>query len=155
MILQPDAPSYWNMVANGLTAIPESWRYSTTRSWNHDMYAGIVEWFYRSVGGIQTRAPGYAEFIIAPIPPPGMMHANVRYESVRGPIVSNWRRDGKRFVLDVEVPANSRATVVLPVPAGDRVTESGQAIANIRAVPGGQAVDVGSGRYRFVAEQPR
>ncbi|WP_445192744.1 alpha-L-rhamnosidase-related protein [Sphingomonas sp. Tas61C01] len=155
MILQPTMPSYWNMVANGLTAIPEAWNYPISRSWNHDMYAGIVEWFYRSVGGLAPAAPGYARITVAPVPPPGMAQAETRYDSVRGPIVSNWRREGERFTLDVEVPPNSRAEVLLPVPAAARITESGRPLVGAHVVAGGTMIEIGSGRYSFVAVDDR
>ncbi len=63
-------------------------------------------------------------------------------------------QDGK-FDLNVEVPANTRATVRLPKAQLAGVTESGQALANGNGITGSRqdgdfvVVDVGSGAYRF------
>ena len=32
--------------------MPENWNLAKARSHNHDMYAGIFEWLYRSLAGI-------------------------------------------------------------------------------------------------------
>ena len=54
--------------------------------------------------------------------------ARAVYRSVRGPISSAWRRDGDTLELEVEIPANVTATVI---------------------VPGGEPVEVGAGLHRF------
>ena len=61
MIMQPSLPSYLSMINGGETTITENWNYPSTRSHDHDMYAGIFEWLYRSLGGISSSKPGYAE----------------------------------------------------------------------------------------------
>lgn len=81
------------------------------------------------VGGIRPATPGYGHVIIAP--EPGELEwARVVYRSVRGQIASAWRREGDELRLEVEIPANVTATVV---------------------VPGGETAEVGSGRHTFTA----
>ena len=64
-------------------------------------------------------------------PEPGKLEwARVVYRSVRGTISSAWRRKGDEIQLEVEIPPNVAATVV---------------------VPGGETVEVGSGRHAFTA----
>ncbi len=86
--------------------------------------------------------------------------AKASYDSVRGPVSSDWRKRGGRFELSVHVPVGATATVVLPARALDTVTESGKPVANASGVKGarcesGQAVvEVESGRYRFESLLP-
>ena len=98
-------------------------------SFNHYSLGSVGEWLYEYVGGIRAAAPGYERVLIAP--EPGELEwARVVYRSVRGPITSAWRREGDELHLEVEIPPNVTGTVV---------------------VPGGETVDVGSGRHSFTA----
>jgi len=79
---------------------------------------------------------------------------------MRGRIVSNWRVvDGKNFELAVEIPANTTATVVLPVGKTPVVTVNGQPAAKaklvtvIRQDAGTMRLAVPSGKYRFVSSR--
>jgi alpha-L-rhamnosidase len=42
----------------------------------------------------------------------------------------NWRREGRKLELEVQVPVNTRATVPLPVSDRDPVTESGKDVGS-------------------------
>lgn len=90
---------------------------------------------------------------------PPISWARARYDSPRGRIVSDWKRDGNRLLLDVVIPANITATVLLPAKSADAVTEGNQPLAQAAGVKflrmeGGRAVlEIGSGRYQFAAEQ--
>ena len=79
---------------------------------------------FGSVGAVAVRArrpasrldperPGYEHVLIAP-EPGGLAWARATYHSVSGPISSGWRQEDGTFQLDVEIPANVTATVVLP-----------------------------------------
>ena len=84
------------------------------------------------MAGIRAAEPGYGHVVIAPSP--GTLEwAKATYRSVRGPITSDWQRDGDGFRLEVEIPANVTATVVLP---------------------GGETVEVESGRHSFGVAAP-
>jgi alpha-L-rhamnosidase-like protein len=86
-------------------------------SFNHYSLGSVGQWLYEEVAGIRAAAPGYACVTIAPVPG-DLESARATYESVRGRITSAWRRDGDTFALDVEIPANVTATVVMPPGAG-------------------------------------
>jgi alpha-L-rhamnosidase len=114
MIMQPTLPSYLSMINGGETTIAENWNYPSTRSHNHDMYAGIFEWLYRSLGGISSTKPGYAEIQLKPGMPAGLESVSVAYDSVRGPITSAWKRAAGAVQWKVSVPVNATAKVYLP-----------------------------------------
>jgi alpha-L-rhamnosidase len=82
-------------------------------SFNHYSLGSIGQWLYEYVAGIRTVEPGYERVLIAPEPGP-LEWARATYRSVRGPITSAWRQDEDSFSLDVEIPPNVTATVVLP-----------------------------------------
>jgi len=77
------------------------------------------------------------------------------YNSIRGKIVSDWKRDGDTFTLNVTIPANTTATVYVPAKSADAVTESGRPAALSDGVvllwmENGRAVfTVESGKYEF------
>ena len=117
------------------------------------------------LAGIQSDGPGYDQIIIAPHPPapgsnpdhPPINWVKAHYDSIHGRIVSNWRRTKNNFELEVEIPANTTATVYVPAGNAGQVTESGRPLAHAAGVTfvkqeGGRAVlTIGSGTYRFVS----
>jgi hypothetical protein len=105
--------------------------------------------------------PGFARFIIAPEPVGNLTWARASYDSVRGRIESEWELADGRFLLNILVPPNTRATVVLPVvdPAGVReggkVLDRADSVKLVRSTPAGVVVEVAAGRYRFDARRGR
>jgi alpha-L-rhamnosidase len=109
-----------------------------------------------NIGGIRRDSPAYRTIRIAPAIDPNLDHARVRYDSPAGPIISAWRKtvDGG-LAFEIEIPANTTATVVLPAASANTVTEGGTSLSAAPGVTvlreGGGAVEcsVGSGRYAF------
>jgi alpha-L-rhamnosidase len=132
MTMQPTAPSYWNMIQSGATTVTEKWIPAKTRSHNHDMYAGILEWLYRTVGGICTLQPGYAEIQLKPGLPSGLKQVTSSYESVRGTVASDITHDGGKGSWTVRIPVNATAKVYIPTfdvaPSKVSIVESGTSI---------------------------
>lgn len=57
------------MLAQGATALAESWNFQLGESHNHAMFGHIEEWFYEYVGGIQF---SLTNIHFPPLPPPPM-----------------------------------------------------------------------------------
>jgi alpha-L-rhamnosidase len=159
---QKDCPGWGYMLDKGATTLWEHWEGSdNTYSHNHPMFGSVSQWLYHWVGGIQPdpEAIGFDRIIIRPQPVKGLDWANTSYQSVRGKIVSNWRRDGRRFRLDVEIPGNASARVYLPAQKPEQVTEGGKPAAQSTGVEfvrveAAQAIyRIGSGRYQFEVSQ--
>jgi len=76
------------------------------------------------------------------------------YRSIRGPITCDWKRQGDRVAMDLHVPANTSATLILPT-AGV-ITENGRPAADSQGVEeiseqnGRVKFKLGSGRYHFI-----
>jgi alpha-L-rhamnosidase len=93
-------------------------------------------------------------------------HARASVPTVRGEAAINWRRDVSRLAMDVTVPANATARIVIPAAAASATISEGgtplwkggayragvAGITSARAADGGVVVEAGSGRYRFAAE---
>ena len=115
----------------------------------------VGEWMYDAVGGIalDPQAPAGRHVIVRPRPGGGVTFARARYDSLYGPIATDWRQDERAFRLKVTIPANSTATVTLPAGAA---TEGGAPLAAAKGVRvrgpapgGGTVVSIDSGTYDF------
>jgi len=154
---QSDKPGYGYILNAGATSLTEAWDARRSSSQNHFMLGHIMEWFYHDLAGIQPdpAGPGFKRVIIRPTPVGDITWVKARYDSVRGPIESSWKRSEDTFELDVEIPPNVTATVLLPTEPAQGVTESGQPVdereglTRIQQADGRLAFEVGSGRYTF------
>jgi len=177
-------PSWGYEVINGANSVWERWdsytqehgfndasgnQNASMNSFSHYSFGAVMEWAFRDLAGVDTDGPGYKRIVIKPGPPtPGsnpdhkpIDWVRAEYDSVRGRIASAWKRDAKGFELDVTIPANTTATVYVPAPSADAVTEGGKALATAAGVKflrmeGGHAVlSVEAGAFRFAAKSGR
>jgi alpha-L-rhamnosidase len=159
---QTDYPSYGYWLGLGWTSLGEFWE-DTSRSRSHHFFGSIVQSFYEDLAGIRALAPGYAKIEIKPAFPAGLDHVSATYDSVRGPVVSAWRRTPSGLQIDVTVPPSATAEVHVPASAPTVVREGGRPAntadgVRFQRMAGGRAVfTVGSGEYHFLSpsEAPR
>jgi alpha-L-rhamnosidase len=160
LVNQRTFPGWGYMLAQGATTLWEHWEFSdNTYSHNHPMFGSVSEWFYQALAGIKPApdAVGFDQVIIAPQPVGDLQWAAASCDTVRGKIVSEWRRQPGRFTLHVRVPVGVEATVVIPASGATALTESGRAIGpagGIRLLSqnrGKVVLAVGSGDYHFEA----
>ncbi len=160
-------PGWGWQLDQGATTLWERWDgYSKERgfqdpsmnSLNHCAFGSVGEWMMRCVAGIEPdpQAPGYARFIVHPRCGVQIPTGGGRYHSIRGVIDTQWTLQGERFTLNLTVPPNTSATVILPARALDDIQESGRPLAEAAPhvvpilVQGGKAtLDVRAGTYRF------
>ena len=156
MMTQEDYPSFGYMIREGATTIWERWEKLTNKgmnSHNHIMFGTVDAWFYKALAGIQPDSPGFKKITIKPVVPDGLNHASASIKSIYGMISSAWHRDKASFKLEVEIPVNTTARVMLPkldIEAGT-VTMNGQAVSSLDIRHDNKeeyyAFEVGSGRY--------
>lgn len=152
-----DIPGYGYQLAKGATALTESWQAYPTASNNHLMLGHIMEWFYCGLAGINQpdESVAYKEIIIKPEMVGDLTHVKGYYHSLYGDISSDWNKEGAGIRLDVEIPANTTATVYLPATGVKQITEGGKSIKSnddvkfLRVEKGRVIVKVGSGKYSF------
>ena len=166
LLLQDTYPSWLYPVKMGATTIWERWdgiktdsTFQTTsmNSFNHYAYGAIGDWMYKVIAGINqdSSAAGYKRIIIAPQPGGKMKFASGVLETLYGKVQSSWKIEDQYLELDLVIPANTSAIVILPAAASAAVTESGVAIEQVkdiqRADQPGAAIrlQVGSGEYHF------
>ncbi len=161
-------PSWGYSIKNGATTIWERWDGWTEdkgfqdpnmNSFNHYSFGAVGRWLFGTVAGIDTDGPGYRKIIVRPRPGE-ITSAKASYDSINGIIAADWAFKDNKFTLDVTIPANTTATVYIPAVDAESVTEGGrkateaEAVQLLRMEQDCAVFAVGSGRYRFVSEQP-
>ena len=79
------------------------------------------------------------------------------YQSARGPVTSEWKKEDQRFQLHLVVPFGAEATVFIPAKDAASVTEGGQpagqaeGVRFLRMDHGAAVFAVGGGSYDFVS----
>jgi alpha-L-rhamnosidase len=165
LLLQKTYPSWLYPITRGATTMWERWdgiRPDSTfedagmNSFNHYAFGAVGDWMYRTIAGIRldAAAPGAKHVWIAPRPGGGLTYAKASLETLYGPLVSSWRLEDRRFVLDVTIPPNTTADVSLASTTPDHVREDGRAVGGARQNGQDVVVTVGSGTYEFTVERP-
>ena len=125
-------------------------------SFNHYAYGAIGDWMYRVMTGLDIDAPGYKSIRIQPRPGGGFTQAAADQQTLYGLAASRWQRDEKNLTLEVDIPANTTATVYIPAAAAADITENGKPLADVPDIRvtgmenGHVVLKIGSGKYRFV-----
>jgi alpha-L-rhamnosidase len=166
LLMKESYPSWLYPVKKGATTIWERWdgikkdgsfEDPGMNSFNHYAYGAIGDWMYRVIAGINTdeTAPGFHKIIIAPHPGGKLTSAQGELETLYGKLRSAWTIDNGIFTLDVVVPPNTTAQIILPS-VSDQITETGldintqKEITDINKVGDNEQLSVGSGSYHFV-----
>lgn len=171
LLQQTEYPSWLYPVIHGATTIWERLDgfteekgfagHNWMNSFNHYSFGAVGQWLMSHSLGIQRDPdnPGFKHFILQPTPDPDrrMTFAEGSYDSVYGRIKSAWKYENDSLILEVEVPANTTATIYIPAADPNSIREQDQAAAlsagvefieykNKKAVYRLQA-----GSYRFTA----
>ena len=162
LLLAKTSPSWLYPVSVGATTIWERWDgwdgktpQGGMNSLNHYSFGAVGEYLFRMIGGISEDTPGYQHIHIAPVIRHGLKFARTSYNSVRGKIMTSWKVDGRNLSLDVTIPANTTAILILPAAEKTKVTESGiqtekaPGIKFVRMVSDNAEYTLVSGIYHF------
>jgi alpha-L-rhamnosidase len=168
LLMQEDYPSWLYPVKMGATTIWERWDGQKTdstfqdagmNSFNHYAYGAIGDWMYRVSAGIETMTPGYKHLLIQPHPTAKLEYSRASFESQYGTVASGWERKGEKIIIKVQVPVNSKATLLLPAKRAEQITESGKPLSlnknfsEIKAIDSVIKLETGSGSYLFEIEE--
>lgn len=135
ILTNPEYPGWGYMIANGATTVWERWEsemQNEMHSFNHPMYGSYDAWLYRYLGGISVDEDAFAadKVTIKPYIPSEIGFVNCSFETVRGKIVSDWKKlENGRVAYHIEIPATTTAVVEI----------------------GGEKRTVGCGSYDFEA----
>jgi alpha-L-rhamnosidase len=169
LLLQETYPSWLYPVKMGATTIWERWNGirpdntfepASMNSFNHYAYGAIGDWMYRVVAGLDTYddAPGYKKIKIQPHPGKGLSQAAATLQTYYGLLSSSWKTENGKFMLDVEVPANTSAAVYIPAKNAESVYESNKILSEVKEIQlagmeeGYVIVKMGSGKYHFTVK---
>ncbi len=136
LLLQRKNPSWLYSIDNGATTIWERWNSYMIEngmgprgmnSFNHYAYGCVCEWLWENVAGIAAdpTAPGFKRIIMKPIPDKRLGFVNATYNSVAGPIESNWRYEGDKWIWNFSIPEGAEAIVTLPGQTESKEYKSG------------------------------
>lgn len=123
LLTQTGAPSWMDMLKNGLTSICESW-YGLDEpdggiSMAHFSLGAITEWFFAYLGGIRVEesAPGLGKVVLRPHPVKEMGRFEAHYRTQLGELVTSWHFEGEKPVFRYRAPRGMQVEVRL----GDEV----------------------------------
>ncbi|HOW70878.1 MAG TPA: glycoside hydrolase family 78 protein [Phycisphaerae bacterium] len=156
MTNQRNVPSYGAQIEQGATSLTEVWDPKRGFSQNHCMLGHIEEWFYNGLAGIDQDPGevGFANIVIKPQVVGDITWVKAHYDSIRGRITSEWKRENDTLVMDVTIPPNTTATVYVPAGKSQTVTVNQGAtprIAPLRREKSAAVFKIGSGEYQFAA----
>jgi alpha-L-rhamnosidase len=187
LLMQESYPGWLYSVSKGATTIWEHWDSikpdgsfwsDDMNSFNHYSYGAIGDWMYRKVAGLDMdpAEPAYKCIHIEPLFGSTLLtHARAAFDSMYGRIEAGWRVEGSRITVNVTIPANTTAKIVLrgailagttegglPIAAASEETAAKLEIAGMNKAgmttgirtaadtAGGLTLEVGSGVYSFV-----
>ncbi|MDP4284407.1 MAG: family 78 glycoside hydrolase catalytic domain [Bacteroidota bacterium] len=169
LLLQKTYPSWLYPVTMGATTIWERWdgeKPDSTfenpgmNSFNHYAYGAIGDWMYRKMVGIDTYEDGvgYKHIKIQPHIGGGFTYASASLETYYGKVSNSWKVEGDKILMDVQIPANTKATIYVPskdeasVFEGDKALSFLKDIIVLKVEDGYIILKVGSGKYHFTSK---
>jgi alpha-L-rhamnosidase len=166
LLLQDTYPSWLYPVKMGATTIWERWdgekpdstfETPSMNSFNHYSYGAIGDWMYTQMVGLDTYEDGvgYKHIKIQPHIGGGFSFAAASLQTYYGKLSSGWKVEGDTISMDVEIPANTTATIFVPSTDVDSIIESTKPLSKERDIKivGKEddyiVLNVGSGVYHF------
>ena len=157
-------PSWFYSINQGATTIWERWNsYSkeegfnpeNMNSLNHYAYGAIGEWMYERIAGIAPLEAGYKTIGIAPQVRQPLTSASASLNSPYGKVSSSWKINGDEFELNVIIPPNTTAKVVIPADTNQSLMLNGTTLedsSNVKLMNTGKntfELEVQPGTYSF------
>ena len=166
LLFRKQYPSWLYPITMGATTIWERWdgikpdgsfQNKDMNSFNHYAYGAVGKWLYSYVAGIKIdpEEPGYKNIIIAPCITDSLTFAKAEYYSIYGNVLSGWKVKSNIISLDVEIPPNTTAKVLLPSYKKENIYENSTPLEksnNVKlnnSINGKTEIQVGSGIYHF------
>ena len=102
----------------GLTSLPETWvldKDFKDASLNHVFLGDVTAWMTNTIAGINydEQQPGFSHILIKPHFIKDLTWAKAEYNSVKGLIRSEWKKENANIYLTVTIPANTTSTLYI------------------------------------------
>ncbi len=152
MTNRDDVPGYGYQLKMGATSLIETW--NGTDSWNQLAMGHIFEWFYGGIAGIsqEENSVAFNHIRISPQPTGDLTWAKGSFHTPYGWVKTEWKKEDKLFVLNVEIPVNTTATVYLRKTPSSKVTINGEPASNLITQENISEFNIGSGNYEIRVE---
>lgn len=147
--------SWMNMLHVGSTMTTEAWDeyYKPNLTWNHAWGAAPANIIPRRLMGIQPVEPGFRLFTVNP-QPNGLENIELKVPTIRGTIGCKLTANGEEWLMELSVPGNTEALVLLPseLPSINVNDEQIQPVAQIHYLDRTRnMLRLKSGNYRISA----
>ncbi len=157
LLMREEYPSWLYEVKMGATTVWEHWDgikpdgsmwSADMNSFNHYAYGSVGEWLHRTVAGLDLEegANGYKRILFKPQPGGGLTWAKAGLMTPYGRAAIEWKIEGNRMTIEVAVPHNASAHVILPEARGLEIDSGAVRVVESRD---GVEAEIGSGSYRF------
>jgi alpha-L-rhamnosidase len=172
LLLQESYPGWLYSISKGATTIWEHWDgikpdgsfwSDDMNSYNHYAYGAIGDWMYRTIAGLDMdeTKPAYKRLHIEPqFAGAKMNYARASHQSMYGQIISGWQINGDQIEVELEIPPNTTAYLVLSGATAESLREGNQELPLVEGIHSysvekdGVHLSIGSGSYRFVYNNP-
>lgn len=171
LLQQSSYPSWLYPITKGATTIWERWdgiqadgSFQTPKmnSFNHYAYGAIGDWMYQHLAGISRldSTIGYQNIKIRPSIGGGINSAKGSLITYYGTIRSEWKIENEQFVLQVEIPVNTKAEIYIPssdlseVTEGETPIEHSRDIQILETTTTYTKLSLGSGKFQFKCPYP-
>lgn len=143
LLFKETYPSWFYSINNGATTTWERWNsYSIEdgfnpqgmNSLNHYAYGTISRWFYEGILGITPAQPGFKHIRIEPQFGQQLTQAKGGYDTPQGKVAVAWTIAGGQLSLELTVPKNTTADLVLPKVDGQSLLLNGKKVGMNKAV---------------------
>jgi alpha-L-rhamnosidase len=163
LLLNTRYPSWGYMVEHGATTMWERWNGDQMRgdpgmnSYNHYAYGAVADWIYRYAAGIDATPldAGFHTVVLHPVIDGRLGHLAFDYDSVYGPIHSDWTVTGTTATWHVTIPANTTGWLPLSTQNAakyklDGVPLTSSATAFAKTLGGQSGFALPAGSHSFV-----
>jgi alpha-L-rhamnosidase len=127
MMKQKTYPGWGYMISQGANTCWEQWN----GYWSniHSCFTSGGGWFFTGVAGIRQveKSVAFKHLLIAPQLTDVIKEQNSKFNSPYGKVGVSWtHKENSCLQIEIEIPANSGADVILPVSGNQIVYESGR-----------------------------
>jgi alpha-L-rhamnosidase len=144
---QETYPSWGWWIVNGATTLYENWKIDSKSdiSLNHIMFGEIGAWLFKGIGGIipDEKNAGFKNVLLRPNFIEKLDHYESEHDGPFGKIISSWKRVGNGIEYQVIIPANSTASLTIPIINGKK------AYLGSKVIPAVNNLQLTSGSYTF------
>ncbi len=127
--------SWMNMINVGSSMTTEAWDeyYKPNLTWNHAWGTAPANIIARKLAGIEPLEPSFKKIRIKP-QPDGLKKVSIRMPTIRGTVLLKWMKQNGRFTMQVTIPANSTAQILLPAASAESIREGGKNIGEVKDI---------------------